>query len=658
MKRSPLRPLLAGSVVGVVALLAAVQPLAAQTASEKTEAEILFSQDAGGLPRAAWGGLLQETRPEIRQAAGRLLASRPDPKLLFAVRRLAEDPVPAVRVEALIAAGRLGVAARSSIMANLAHKDPAVRQAAAWAACAVGEGFAEPILRRILVERDIAVQETLLGQAWRLPGRAWVPRVGGFARHAEPRLRRAAAASLARTPGSWSHGALRILIEDENEVVAATAARGFGGVELRDEDRAALLRALTGDRPRVQVAACQAWRLNASAEPDEATAAAIATLFRHDRAHVRAAALRAAIAHENVADVKTLMALASPSSWTGRLALEALAARGEGAAMATTALASADPVQARAGARAAARIGGRVLETALSDSRAGVRLAALEALTPAADAPWRDRVASLMAADPDAMVRAQAVSLMVGAGAVATPEALFELAGTWSGASMVDARAAALMAVFDLTEAAEPRRQAVQAALADPQRQVADLVTARARREGDQVWPVRRVPRRDRSWFLELVQWRKAERTLTLETRRGAITVRLDTRAAPISSREVWELARDGFYDGLVFHRVEPNFVVQGGDPRGDGWGGAGFTLPDEVSLQPFDTRRVGIATSGANTGSCQFFFMLTPADRLAGHFTNLGEVVSGQDVLEQLEIGDHILSVTVNVAVAPAEAP
>jgi peptidylprolyl isomerase/peptidyl-prolyl cis-trans isomerase B (cyclophilin B) len=130
-------------------------------------------------------------------------------------------------------------------------------------------------------------------------------------------------------------------------------------------------------------------------------------------------------------------------------------------------------------------------------------------------------------------------------------------------------------------------------------------------------------------------------------TVRGTFRIRLELADAPISSRELWELAERGFYDGLTIHRVVPNFVVQGGDPRGDGWGGPGFVLPDEPSSRPFDSWRVGIATSGPQTGGCQLFVTLLPADRLTGHYTNLGEVVAGREVLTRLRVGDRIVRVS-----------
>ncbi len=146
-------------------------------------------------------------------------------------------------------------------------------------------------------------------------------------------------------------------------------------------------------------------------------------------------------------------------------------------------------------------------------------------------------------------------------------------------------------------------------------------------------------------------------RELEIVTDRGSIRVRLDLETAPITTREISELAVDGFYDGLTFHRVVPNFVVQGGDPRGDGWGGPGFVLPDEPSLRPFDSWRVGIATSGPETGSCQFFFTLLPADHLTGHYTNFGEVIAGREVLTSIQVGDRIRSIRA-VSAAPPPTP
>jgi cyclophilin family peptidyl-prolyl cis-trans isomerase len=165
-------------------------------------------------------------------------------------------------------------------------------------------------------------------------------------------------------------------------------------------------------------------------------------------------------------------------------------------------------------------------------------------------------------------------------------------------------------------------------------------------------------PRHGREWYRDLLRWIEVERWLDVVTVRGTFRVRLDLADAPISSRELWELAERGFYDGLTIHRVVPNFVVQGGDPRGDGWGGPGFVLPDEPSIRPFDSWRVGIATSGPQTGGCQLFVTELPADRLTGHYTNLGEVVAGRDVLSRLRVGDRIVRVSTAAGPEPPRPP
>ena len=99
-----------------------------------------------------------------------------------------------------------------------------------------------------------------------------------------------------------------------------------------------------------------------------------------------------------------------------------------------------------------------------------------------------------------------------------------------------------------------------------------------------------------------------------LHTAKGTIEVHLDVVEAPLTVASFVALARRGFYDGLTFHRVEPGFVVQGGDPRGDGNGGPGYTLRCEITQRPYGRGAVGMALSGKDTGGSQFFVTLAPA--------------------------------------------
>ena len=131
-------------------------------------------------------------------------------------------------------------------------------------------------------------------------------------------------------------------------------------------------------------------------------------------------------------------------------------------------------------------------------------------------------------------------------------------------------------------------------------------------------------------------------------TDRGQIEMELYFDVAPLTVLNFIKLARSGFYDGLVFHRVVPNFVIQGGDPRGDGWGGPDYYIRDEYSSLPFVRGAVGIATSGKDTGGSQFFITLSPQPHLNARYTLFGQVVDGMDVVDSIVRGDVIQRIVI----------
>ena len=107
-------------------------------------------------------------------------------------------------------------------------------------------------------------------------------------------------------------------------------------------------------------------------------------------------------------------------------------------------------------------------------------------------------------------------------------------------------------------------------------------------------------------------------------------------------------LAREGFFDGLSFHRVVPNYVVQGGDPRHDSEGGPGYTLRDELNELPYLRGTVGMALDWRDTGGSQFFITHSPQPHLDGRYTAFGRVVAGMEVVDALRPGDRILRILV----------
>ena len=141
--------------------------------------------------------------------------------------------------------------------------------------------------------------------------------------------------------------------------------------------------------------------------------------------------------------------------------------------------------------------------------------------------------------------------------------------------------------------------------------------------------------------------------TATISTDKGDIVVQLDAQAAPQTVNNFVFLAREGFYDGLTFHRVEPGFVIQGGDPLGNGTGGPGYTVPAEIKL-PHVEGAIAMARRGdqvnptrASSGS-QFYIALEALPQLDGAYTVFGQVVEGMDVVQSIAIGDLIESITI----------
>jgi cyclophilin family peptidyl-prolyl cis-trans isomerase/HEAT repeat protein len=128
-----------------------------------------------------------------------------------------------------------------------------------------------------------------------------------------------------------------------------------------------------------------------------------------------------------------------------------------------------------------------------------------------------------------------------------------------------------------------------------------------------------------------------------IETEKGTIEIELDVLDAPLTSENFLMLARKGYFDGLTFHRVVPNFVVQGGDPRGDGDGGPGYTIRDELNQEPYLRGTVGMALAWRDTAGSQFFITHSPQPHLDARYTVFGRVVSGIEVLDVINQWDVI---------------
>ncbi|MDZ4246028.1 MAG: peptidylprolyl isomerase [Dehalococcoidia bacterium] len=125
--------------------------------------------------------------------------------------------------------------------------------------------------------------------------------------------------------------------------------------------------------------------------------------------------------------------------------------------------------------------------------------------------------------------------------------------------------------------------------------------------------------------------------TAVLETEKGNITIELFTKDAPNTVNNFVFLAREGFYDGTVFHRIIPGFMAQGGDPTGTGRGGPGYAFADEFSSKKHLAGVISMANAGPNTNGSQFFITYAPTPHLDGRHSVFGRVTEGMDVLAKL---------------------
>jgi peptidyl-prolyl cis-trans isomerase B (cyclophilin B) len=135
-----------------------------------------------------------------------------------------------------------------------------------------------------------------------------------------------------------------------------------------------------------------------------------------------------------------------------------------------------------------------------------------------------------------------------------------------------------------------------------------------------------------------------------LETSKGKIICDLFAKEAPKTVNNFVFLAKDGFYEGTTFHRVIPNFMIQGGDPTGTGRGGPGYRFEDETRGNPHrhQVGSLSMANAGPNTNGSQFFVTHIATDWLDGKHTVFGQVKSGQDVVNAIKQGDQLLKVTI----------
>jgi len=620
--------------------------------------------------------LVADAEPRVRRRAAIAIGRVGLPDGIAPLTAALGDAVPEVREMAAFGLGLIGQAsAAPALVAALADASPIVRGRAAEALGQIGaKEAAEPIGRMVAeFARSPAVAAMQPDdEQWPAPPEAEGFRLGVFALVRLGAYEPLAAAvldanshpvttwwpvayALGRVADARAQPALLELLGARGKYTVAFAARGLGVTKAAAAvDPLVALLGSAQTSLEVVVSAVRALALIGDSRAVESllrlasepgvdpnvrleAVTALGTLRAADGLPIvqdlltdtwpamRIAALRAAVAIDPDSFLLVLSSMEPDSHWVVRAALaEAIAAL-----PAETALERA--------------------RTMLQDEDRRVLPAVLAALARL-KAPNLGEVALTQLKEPDFAVRAAAARQVGELKPAGGADALRAALAAAQADAAIDARAAILtaLAAFGAAEATPSLR----AALADKDWAVRLHAVELLRKldpASDDRAAIRPVPGRPIAAYDDPQLAAPAlSPHVFIETAKGTIEFELAVLDAPQTAASFVALARKGFFNGLQIHRVVPNFVVQIGDPRGDGEGGPGYTIRDELNERPFVRGTVGMALSWKDTGGSQFFITHSPHPHLDARYAVFGQVVNGMDVVDRLQVGDVIQRVRV----------
>jgi cyclophilin family peptidyl-prolyl cis-trans isomerase/HEAT repeat protein len=660
-----------GRMIPVVAAVLFLASGAAEPRAEKME-RLLFLEDhrtagAGELDR-----YLRDADKGVRRRAALAAGRVGDPATVPALADLMNDGEPAIRQMAAFALGLVGdKLAVDRLVAALQDPDPTVRARSAEALGRIGDARAAPAVAQ-MVQAAIPANAPLVTVRGDDPGNPRDPwlelRLGLFAlaRLKDPRVAQSVLLSSGKPRFDWwaatwtamrleSAAMKRVLVaaaSSTDPLSRAYAARGLGS--LKDASDVPLLSALSKD-PEEIVAVDAIRALAALGDAQGVPAVAAALSANSPTLQWEALTALATLPPDRSLRTRVVGFVGDKEPWIRAAALRALAHldRDDFALVLSSLDPDPDPMVRAALASALGDAGGEVavgiLFTILKEDDPRVVPAALTAMRKArgSDAAetlkryldHRDFVVRATAIDELGQLKVAGLASLLSASyqrALGDREidARMAIVGTLSG-QKDDAARALLRTAAQSDPSRVVRRQAAKALEAlgetapDPGPERADRPPLDYREAMAPYDPIPGVPL-------------YTPRAIVY-TALGRIEIHLDVVNTPLTTRNFIELAQRGFFDGLTFHRVVPGFVVQGGDPRGDGNGGPGYTIRCELSERPYGRGAVGMALAGRDTGGSQFFITVAPTPRLDGEYTLFGVVGKGMDVVDRIRPGDVI---------------
>lgn len=625
-----------------------------QKATDDTLWEIALAEDSRLLPAELIDKSMASPDSTVRARMAYAIGIVGEPVTFDRLRQLLSDESEFVQIAATFAAGQVADTASQDQLVTLSKSiNPEVRKSALDALSKLGTQSASSRLSEVLNDNNEMSTIRALAAQWmfRLKDEPSGNALISQAMSTHDTIRERVHYSLMRRSIKDAQPIFRLGLNDKVEQIQILSINGLS----RINDTAASIAIqplLLSANSRVQY---HAVNFMSKFSVTEALPQLINLTKGGNDPHVRLAAVQALAKFKDNQTALTLMELLNDSDVNiASAALVAYSATGrpDAATFAQLFVGDPDPRKRVAAAQAFGAIktdtARTMMEYLFRDQVPLIRSEALEQLIGLKIPELTNRLIESALADTDFM------PVAIAAGHIATEknmQQLGRLCGVYYAGSPIENQQSALDAIIELADSVKDKSPL--ATLADSAMHHREYSIRKRGRELAQKLMLK-IPgtadnfesdlSRDR---FDVVYGRTDSPRVRIVTGRGDIVIELFPSIAPKTVANYLELVKSGFYNNRIWHRVVPDFVIQDGCPRGDGWGSPGYEIRCEYNHLPFERGSVGMATSGKDTGGSQYFICHSSQPHLDGRYTVFGKVIAGLEIVDQIQLGDSIISVT-----------